>query len=432
MLTANSAEQLDFSAQFFVREDDPIKDTHPYMRLANEIEWFDLLDKLGQFYSENRGRPSIPVKNMVLLLMFKHFEQLSDRELVEQVSCNMAMQKALNISFKAAQNYINASSLSKFRKRIGVEGVRQIEAAVDSVIKKKARRSQDVFVDTTVVPSNIHYPTDIRLLEASRKFLLGFIKKNATTFTRTYSRVARRVYLQYLKLGRANRKIKNKLHGRLLRFVKRNFRQAKQLMENCSDKIDEKSRQMLQTIEKLIAQQEELRKKMSRSGKKAGIRIKDRIVSIYKPYVRPIPRGKIPVATEFGAKILLELRGGVLTLLKMTFDNMADSDMLTEFLPRYKDLNLCGDRGFHSPENTRAAEAAGIKNYCIEKKGRHNRKLDSAKVKQMRKKRSAIEAKISLSKRKFGMNKNLYGRGEIGEEQWIRLNLCAMNLKYTL
>ena len=432
MFIAHSAEQLDFAAQFFIPEDDPIRDTHPYVRLANEIEWFDLLDALGKFYSEGRGRPSIPVKNMILLLMFKHFEQLSDRELVGQIGCNMAMQKALNISFQAAQDYIDASSLSKFRQRIGEDGMVLIEAAVNKIVKKKGKKSRDVFVDTTVVPSNILYPTDIRLLEASRKFLLGFIKENATTFTRTYSRVARRAYLNYIKFRKAKRQFKHKVHGQMLRFVKRNLQQAQTLVERSAYAIDKKFLERIETIKTLITQQEELRKKTPRNGSKSGIHIKDRIVSIYKAHVRPIPRGKIPMATEFGAKILLELRGGILTLLKTTFDNLADSEMLTEFLPRYKGLNLGADRGFDAPKNTKAGLAAEIKNYCIEKKGKHNRKLDSAKVKRMRKQRSAIEAKISLAKRKFGLHKNLYGRGTEGEAQWIRLGLCAMNLKFAL
>lgn len=140
MFKSHSSEQLDFAAQFFIPENDPIKDTHPYVRLSNEVEWFDLLDGLGKFYSEDRGRPSIPVKSMILLLMFKHFEQLSDRELVAQIGCNMAMQKALNISFQSAQEYINASSLSKFRQRIGEKGLDLIEAAVDKIVKKKRKK----------------------------------------------------------------------------------------------------------------------------------------------------------------------------------------------------------------------------------------------------------------------------------------------------
>lgn len=262
--------------------------------------------------------------------------------------------------------------------------------------------------------------------------MLGFIKENATGFIRTYSRVARRAYLNYIKFRKVKRQVKNKVHGQMLRFMKRNYRQAQALVEKSATKIDDAILKRIQIIGTLIKQQEELRKQTPRNGSKSGIHIKDRIVSIYKSHIRPIPRGKIPVATEFGAKILLELRGGILTLLQTTFENFSDSDMLREFLPRYKGLNLSGDRGFHAPRNTKLASAAEIQNYCIEKKGKHNRKLDSAKIKRMRKQRSAIEAKISLAKRKFGLNKNLYGRGAQGEVQWIRLGLCAMNLKFAL
>jgi hypothetical protein len=37
-----------------------------------------------------------------------------------------------------------------------------------------------------------------------------------------------------------------------------------------------------------------------------------------------------------------------------------------------------------------------------------------------------------MAKHKFGLGKNLYGRETEGEEQWIRLRLCGMNLKMAL
>lgn len=221
----------------------------------------------------------------------------------------------------------------------------------------------------------------------------------------------------------------------MIRFVGRNLKQANATIEKFKNlkKIPAHVKRIitkLDTIETLLSQQKEIHRRTPRSGNKSGIRIPNRIVSIHKPHVRPIPRGKIPVPTEFGGKILLEWRNGIVKLLHTCFDNIADSELLRPHLSRYKGLDLGGDRGFHSPENTKLAAEINIRNYCVEKKGKQNGKPESYLLKQMRKKRSGIEAKISLAKRKYGLRKNLYGRGTMGESQWIGLGIMAMNLKH--
>jgi hypothetical protein len=74
-----------------------------------------------------------------------------------------------------AQNYINSSTLTYFRKKIGLLGVKMIEEAVRKVIRnppggrKRGPKNRDITVDTTVVESPVKYPTDINLLETCRE-----------------------------------------------------------------------------------------------------------------------------------------------------------------------------------------------------------------------------------------------------------------------
>ena len=224
----------------------------------------------------------------------------------------------------------------------------------------------------------------------------------------------------------------------MLRFVKRNLRQAGEALRRAEQEINKhghanvkKAEKLLATIEKLVEQQQEVYARTRRDGSKKGIRIQDRIVSIYRSYVRPISRGKIPVPVEFGPKILLEMRSGFIRLLKTSYKNTADSEMVKEHFENWNGLILGGDRGFHSPENSRIAMAAGVKKYFVEKKGKRAHPK-SAALKRVRGKRAAIEASISLAKRQYGLNRILYGRGAEGEEQWIRLGITAMNLNRVL
>ena len=81
-------------------------------------------------------------------------------------------------------------------------------------------------------------------------------------------------------------------------------------------------------------------------------------------------RGKIPNPTEFGAKILLEMRNGFLTLLKVTFNNESDQKIIQGFFSRWKGLNVGTDRGMSSRENEKLAKEHGVKNFYAERKGK--------------------------------------------------------------
>lgn len=435
MYTTDGENQLSFSDQFFDPREDPIPDDHPYLILIRELPWSELLSRVGDFYSDT-GRPSIPVKHMVFLLLIKHQEGYSDRELANRIGVDMALQKALNISFRDAQKYVHHSSFSKFREKLGEEGGRLIEEAVHKFVKKKAPpKTRKVFVDTTVCPADISYPTDIHLLEKARKRCIKIIKKYSAVPVRTYVRKARLIFLSYIKFRKAPKRKTRVIHGKMIRFVKRNHRQAQTAIlsalknkKKLSNEV-KKELAMLRTIQTLLEQQILIYKRTPRSGNKSGISIPDRIVSIFRDHIRPIPRGKIPVPTEFGAKVLFELRGGFMRTLKITFNNTADSELLSPFIHRYSGFDVGGDRGFHSPTNRKLAEEHGVRNYCIEPKGRKKSRQDYL-FKQMRKRRSAIEAKISLSKRKHGLRRNRYGRGPSGESIWIYLGIAAMNINH--
>ena len=297
---------------------------------------------------------------------------------MENLATNLAMQKAFNLPFSECQiqytfvnskrdgkirkltGYINPCVLTAFRKRIGTEGVKFIEDCVyNSKEFTKRKKSKRVVVDTTAIPANVKYPTDINLLEQSRQFLLKLLSGKKV---RTYKRVARKVFLSYIKLGIKFRKETKKVHKKMINFVKRNLKQVEELID--TESLSQKNKQISENIKVLLVQQSHLYKSLPRNGKKQGIIIKDRIVSIFKGHVRPIPRGKIPVKTEFGSKVLLEMINGFVFPLFITNENRSDNKMLFSFLANWKGKTLGGDRGFHSPENTKKAKEVGIKYYC--------------------------------------------------------------------
>ena len=218
MYVSRSKQQMNFESQFFGNPF-PIPDNDPYLMIECMIDWEDLLPDLRKLY-HIRGKASIPVKNLVLLLLYKHYDNCSDVEIVEKLAGSLPMQKALNITFMEAQirtrneiyskkhkkkdikirGYINPSTLSRFRSRLGAEGVAKITALCDRNVKKE-QKSRTVVVDTTVSPADIAYPTDIGLLEKARQITLNYIKDISKIIDkkyRTYSQTARKTFLNYI------------------------------------------------------------------------------------------------------------------------------------------------------------------------------------------------------------------------------------------
>ena len=95
---------------------------------------------------------------------------------------------------------IDPSSLTRWRKRIGEEGVETLLAASieaarrGGVIQKTS--TQQVIVDTTVMPKAIAHPTDSRLLDKSRQHLVKVAQDNGLQLRQNYNRVAPRLAAQ--------------------------------------------------------------------------------------------------------------------------------------------------------------------------------------------------------------------------------------------
>ena len=66
-------------------------------------------------------------------------------------------------------------------------------------------------------------------------------------------------------------------------------------------------------------------------------KVKDRIVSISQPYIRPIVRGKAKAPVEFGAKLDMSIdEKGIARLEKLSFDAYNEEDVLVTAIENYR------------------------------------------------------------------------------------------------
>lgn len=429
-------KQLHFKdGWFIIPEVDP---DHEIIQLSEAIDWDKLLEAFSSFYSQNHGRPTKPTRAKIGLLILKHLYQLSDEEVVDQMGYNLYFQYFCDVHITHAKRFIDPSTLTLFRKQIGVEGIKILEQQLFQYLKEhKQLKGKKLICDTTVVPSPIQYPTDVHLAEKVRRKLVGLIdqsKKLGAPWVRTYKRVAKRVFITYQKIRKHTQTSRKKFQGKLVRFADRNLRQLKELMEKIpvskkSLKWKKQAGELSGLSEKILSQQKELLKRHP---------VKERIVSLWAPHIRPMVRGKYPVEVEFGPKILCNLKNKFLFLQDSSFENRSDHDWMMTSLENYHNqfghvpTEMATDRGFYSQANVLRAKEFGVGKVGIHPKGKKPPGEFSRRTwKRLISLRSAIEAKISLAKRRFGLDRIQY-RARNGEELWIRMGLLAMNWRQTL
>lgn len=429
------SEFSDFAFSEFVFDKE-----HPLLKLSSAIRWENLLGYLKQFYSPDQGRPATPLRAQVGTLILKFLKNLPDRKTVEYVHESIYAQRFCGLLPSQVNDYMHpATGLSNFRAKIGPEGMAFIQEILTAAAQKKSlKKGNKLILDTTCVPVDILYPTDIRLLERARREVIRLIQSakqlGLNALYRTYNRTARKIYVRFSKLSKPPAKTRKKVHKQLFQFVRRNLKQLTDLRAQATQalgprcRLDVEFREFLrhlknseQKIRLILHQQLQVRR--------GQLHIPHRIVSFHQSHIRPIVRGKFPLPTEFGPKILLAYFRGMVYLTHCFQDNVADAILIVPALRWFKTTfgrfpkEILGDRGFFSRMRVQWLTRCGIV-AGLQQRGK-NPSADSIQRLQIRQ-RLVIEAMISLGKRKLGWNKC---RARIPSHQpaWIGMGAAALN-----
>jgi len=129
-------------------------------RFLNDVR---LLRPLASCLDLRRGRPSLPVAQVLHLFYLKEQYSLSDDVLLAEVSDSIHWRRFCH--FGLADEMPNSSALSKWRHRLGAEGIREVNRSITLKLREeKVVRGRKVRIDSTVVDADIHYPTDSGLI----------------------------------------------------------------------------------------------------------------------------------------------------------------------------------------------------------------------------------------------------------------------------
>ncbi len=167
--------------------------------------------------------------------------------------------------------------------------------------------------------------------------------------------------------------------------------------------------------------------------------VHEKLFSIFEPHTDLLKRGKVKSPVEFGHKVFLaESRHGLITDYRVLDGNPVDAGHVPPSLTQHQatfgraPALYAADRGFYTPDNVEALTAAGVGTECVPQRG--GRKTaeraaheKSRAFKQGQRFRAGIEGRISVLLRGRGMRRCLL-EGRERFEVFVGAAVLANNL----
>jgi len=417
---------------------DRLDPEHELMRAAHLIDWDRLHETLESYYSP-RGRSGKPIRLMVGIHILKHRYNVSDERAVEELQENAYWQCFCGFKTFQTRDMVDATSLVKFRNRIGIKGLELIEQTVTRAwCVQGLVKTRRVLVDTTSQPKNIRYPTDADLLHQVREKIVKKVKEVCKEVAsrrpfRSFRRKGKQVLLQVKKLYRHQPQAREKAVKVIKVMTDKVIRQSKKVVNSLyargHNKLARELNRLLSVGKKVIKQTEKVL---------AGENPVKRIYSLHEPKVAAIKKGKAHPACEFGSIVSLAINeDGVILSHEEYQENVADVKTLAPVIQMVerttgkKPQEVAADRGFDQSLNKqqRMRKRLKLKRLSIPKKGKKpHPESKQPWFKRGQRRRARIEPVIGHLKNDHRLSRCRY-KGPQGDTSNVLWATLAWNMK---
>jgi IS5 family transposase len=433
----------------------------PWMRQADQVLEDDALLTLIQQEmakrlkkSKTRGRPGTTAEVVLRMLLLKHVRDYSFQELTREVRANLVYREFTRIG---GGKVPDDKTIGRLARQLGPAAVKQVHQRMVGIAQEeKIVQGRKMRVDTTVVETNIHYPTDSSLLGDGVRVLIRGMKKVeeiAGKAGATLRDRSRSVKLRVLEIARAARskgeQSQNKLqqaYEKLLASTSRVVGQAKRFAEDIASGVKQSSDVLKQAaLEGLRTELDTMAGRVQQVMRQTKARVFDgnthyegKLFSVFETSTEAIRKGKAGKPTEFGKMVKIQEAENQIVIDFEVYEKRPDDRALLVPAIEVHEQQLgqtprlvATDAGFHSAKNEAAAQEKGVERVCIP-----NRSTKSAERKREQKKRwfrngqkwrTGCEGRISVLKRRHGLNRSRY-KGDDGIKRWVGLGVIADNL----
>ena len=434
-----------------------LRSDNRWVKLSAIVPWDDFASAYISMMNSGFGRPGISPRLVLGALIIKHKEKLDDRGVIAAIQENVYMQFFVGLKEFNPDPIFDPSLFVEIRKRVGkdlfdslnVKLLKSVSEDKDKKHKNKKGNRDDntppnrgkMQADATVADQYIAYPTDNGILNQSRKQYEKIIDKlydlNAKQGTkpRTNRKKLDTLYLSYSKKKTKSKSKHRKMTRKLLEALRRNNRHINNLLDIFKSEkkcfpLNHKEQQMLWIIATVYSQQKHMYDTRTHSHP-------DRIVSIFQPHVRPIPRGKIKAKIEFGSKLGVSLDQGFARIDTFSWDAYNEGGDLVKQVESYKILHgyypvlVQVDKIYATRKNRSWLKERGIR-ITASPLGRKRKQNQDTYYQKTKRKKEATER--NQIEGKFGQGKNGYNLNQIRakllktSESWVSCIFFVMNL----
>jgi transposase, IS5 family len=378
-----------------------------------------------------RGRKAfLKVEGGIALQVLKHYTCLSDEMLIERLNTDWCMQYfcGLQLGFRKIKDKNLVSWWRCYLARY--LNIKELQPVLINTWKPYMEQTHVTMMDATAYESNIRYPTDVKLIWESVVKVHDILTQKRKLFKLRRSRSNyekhRKNHMSYQRNRRKSKRKDKKLRRHLLKYLQRLLDNLKHLQDQHGFGYSGKENKLLSSIQTVYEQQFELL-----YGNRENV--KRRIVSLAKPYVRAIVRGKEIKPVEFGAKVHKIMVSGISFVEHISYENFNEGTRLKHSVAFHqKNFGRCkqlaADAIYATNKNRRYCNALGIATSFLAK-GKQG-KLQEQKT-AMRSALSTLRATVLEGS--FGNEKNHYLLGKIKaknqatEIAWIFFGMMTAN-----
>jgi IS5 family transposase len=404
--------------------------------------------------SRRRGRLGTPAEVVIRMLILKHLFDWSYDDLEREVRANLVYRMFTRID---AGDVPDAKTILKIARALGPAIIEQLHRQVVEVAKRAGVTHGRRFrIDTTVVETNVHYPTDSTLLQDGVRVLTRTMQRASAALGDPRGRIRNRmrsVMRRVLVIGYAARSPKTRpalvqSYRKLMATTRAVVRDAATMVRRIGHHLRTVSPDVQRSLRGAQAQLRQLRPVVQRILAQTRARIiggdthvPDKVLSIFEPHTETIRKGKIARPNEFGKLVTIqESEHQIVTAYEVHTKRPADVTLWTAALDRHQTIFgrapdlAAADRGFSSARNEQAAIDRGVRRVILPRCGPKSparRAYERQRwFRRGQRWRVGSEGRISVLKRRHGLDRCRY-HGLDGVKRWVGLGVIANNLVST-
>jgi Transposase domain (DUF772)/Transposase DDE domain len=401
--------------------------------------------------SRRRGRLGTPAEVVMRMLILKHLFDWSYDDLEHEVRANLVYRAFTRID---AGDVPDAKTILKIARALGPEVIEQLHRQVVEVAKRAGVTHGRRFrVDTTVVETNVHYPTDSTLLQDGVRALTRTMQQGCAALgeaqtqirNRAHSVARRCIAIRLQSRREESRPALVRSYRRLMATTRTVLRETATMIRRVGQRARLAAAPTTARLHRIQRRLRELRPLVQRVLEQTRARVlggdiyvADKVVSVFEPHTAVIRKGKKAKPTEFGSLITIqEAEHQIIAAYDIHDGRPADRTLWVPALDKHRQIFgrapflATADRGFFSAANEQAATARGVRRVVLPFSGRKSDARRAYERQQWfrrgRRWRVGSEGRISVLKRRHGLTRCRY-HGRDGMNRWVGLGVIADNL----